>query len=121
MTSARIETPQEAACRLTSGRTVEALHVYRDADGREIYWRIRARDHDGKKWIRPMRLNGHGYELGEPAFPGGKKLLYKLERIAANPDEPVWVVEGEKAVGALTKLGAIATTSGSATSAEDAD
>ncbi len=120
MSEPRTETPQDAARRLAGGRRVEALHVYRDAAGEVIYHRIRARDRDGAKWIRPMRLNGHGYELGEPDFPNGKP-LYKLDRIAANPDAAVWIVEGEKAAGALTKLGAVATTSGGAQSAAAAD
>src|SRR5690348_4381039 len=104
MDSVQSETARDAARRLAGGRKVEALHVYRDAAGEVIYHRIRARDRDGEKWIRPMRLNGHGYELGEPAFPNGKP-LYKLDRIAENAAAPIWVVEGEKAAGALTKLG----------------
>jgi putative DNA primase/helicase len=120
MTSARVETPQDAARRLAGARKVEALHVYRDAYGEVIYWRIRAREAGGEKWMRPMRLNGHGYELREPDFPDGKP-LYKLDRIAANPTAPVWIVEGEKSVGALSKLGAVASTSGGAQSAAAAD
>ena len=120
------ETPQSAARQLAAkvlarGFKPEGLHEYRAADGTPIYWRIRAKRGDGEKWIRPMMLNGHGYELKEPAFPGGKKPLYNLDRIAADPSSPVWIVEGEKPANALTKLGAIATTSGGATSAADAD
>ena len=116
MTSSRSETPQDAARRLAGARQIEALHVYRDTAGEEIYWRIRARESNGDKWIRPIRRGASGYELGEPDFPYGKP-LYKLDRIAANPNAPVWIVEGEKAAGALTKLDAIATTSGGAQSA----
>ena len=47
----------------------------------------------GEKWIRPMKLNGAGFELGEPKFENGKP-LYVLHRIASNPDAAVWVVEG---------------------------
>ena len=68
-----------------------------------------------------MKLNGAGYTFGEPEFPAGKP-LYNLDRIAAaDPAAPVWIVEGEKAADALTKLGAIATTSGGADSAGRAD
>jgi len=120
------ETPQNAARRLAAkalaqGYKPEGLHEYRTAAGKPIYWRIRAKHDNGDKWIRPMMLNGHGYELREPDFPSGKKPLYNLDRIAADPSGPVWVVEGEKATNALTKLGALATTSGSAKSAMDAD
>lgn len=120
------ETPQVAA-RLLAAKAIaqgfkpEALHEYRSLNGALIYWRIRARLDDGEKWIRPMRVNGHGYELGEPDFPTGKKPLYNLDRIAADAAATVWIVEGEKAADALTKLGVIATTSGSAKSAHDAD
>ena len=67
-----------------------------------------------------MMLNGQGYELREPEF-AGKKPLYNLDRIAADAAAPVWIVEGEKAADALVKLGAVATTSGGASSAADAD
>ncbi len=68
-----IETPKQAARRLAAqairdGYKPEALHEYQAADGKVLYWRIRARHSDGRKWIRPMYLNGHGYEIGEPEF-----------------------------------------------------
>ena len=120
------ETPKAAARRLAAsairqGFQPEALHEYRAADGHPIYWRIRAKRPDGEKWIRPMMLNGHGYELREPDFPDHRKPLYGLDRIAADTAAMIWIVEGEKAADALTKLGALATTSGGATSAADAD
>ena len=119
------ETPKVAA-RLLAGNAIaqgykpEALHEYRAADGKPIYWRIRARRDDGEKWVRPMMVNGHGYELSEPDFPG-KKPLYNLDGIAGDAAAVVWVVEGEKAADALTGIGALATTSGGAKSANDAD
>jgi hypothetical protein len=120
------ETPKQAARRLAKpwiaqGYMPEALHVYKYPDGRPWYWRIRAKRADtGEKIIRPMRLNGHGYELREPTFENGKP-LYNLDLIAKNPDADVDVVEGEKAADALVKLGAVATTSGGADSAGSAD
>jgi putative DNA primase/helicase len=119
------ETPKTAARLLAAGAIAkgfkpEALHEYRGADGKPIYWRIRAKRDDGEKWIRPMTVNGHGYELREPGF-GNKKPLYNLDRIAVDPSSTIWIVEGEKPADALTQLGALTTTSGSATSANDAD
>jgi hypothetical protein len=125
------ETPQQAARRLLAdkldqGYVPRALHEWRAADGSTLYWRARL-EHpdgdaaaDGRKVIRPLHLNGHGYKLGEPSFPNGKP-LYNLDRIAAHPTATVWIAEGEKATDALTKIGAVATTSGSATSAGKAD
>ena len=119
------ETPRTEARLLAEnaiarGFKPEALHEYRDTRGNPIYWRIRAKRDDGEKWLRPMMLNGQGYELREPEF-AGKKPLYNLDRIAADAAAPVWIVEGQKAADGLVKLGAVATTSGGASSAADAD
>lgn len=98
-----------------------ALHVFDDTEGKPLYWRIRAKHPDtGQKWIRPMKLNGQGYEIGEPKFTAGKP-LYGLHHIASNADAVVWVVEGEQKADALNKIGMVATTSGSASSADTAD
>ena len=85
------------------------------------FYRIRAKHPEtGDKWIRPMKLNGEGYELGEPKFSDGKP-LYGLPQIIGNPDAVVWIVEGEQKADALNKLGLIATTSGGAQSAAATD
>ena len=120
------ETPKEAARRLSAhiiakGYNPVALHTYTDTEGSPIYWRIRAKRTDtGEKWIRPIKLNGQGFELGEPKFENGKP-LYALHRVAGNPEAVVWIVEGEQKADALNKLGLVATTSGGATSAGSAD
>ncbi len=120
------ETAIEAARRLSApmldkGFKPVALHTYTDANGEALYCRIRCKHPDTKeKWIRPMKLNGQGYEIGEPKFQNGKP-LYALHRIANNPEAIVWVTEGEQKVNALYKLGLVATTSGGATSAESTD
>lgn len=120
------ETATKAARRLAGpmfdrGFRPAALHAYTDAGGKPLFWRIRCKHPDtGEKWIRPMKLNGHGYELGEPRFEG-KKPLYRLDRLAGNTDAVVWIAEGEQKVDALEKLGNLATTSGGATSAAGAD
>lgn len=120
------ETPQQAARRLAAGALREgfkpqALHEYTDTEGTPLYWRIRLKNSDtGDKWIRPMKLNGEGYALGEPDYPEGKP-LYRLRDLATRPDEPVVVCEGETCADALAKVGALATTSGAADSAGKAD
>jgi hypothetical protein len=121
------ETPKEAARRfaeplLLQGYQRVALHTYTDAQGEPIYYRIRLKHPEtGEKWIRPMKLNGQGYEIGEPPAPASGKWLYALHGIASNPDAVVWIVEGEQKADALEKLGLVATTSGGATSANAAD
>lgn len=121
------ETPQAAARRL-SARTLRAgyqpagLHEYCDADGEPAFWRIRLKHPDtGDKWIRPMRWDGAGYVIGEPAVPATGKLLYRLPDLLADASVPVWIVEGEACADALQKRGKVATTSGGATSDGGAD
>ncbi len=120
------ETPKEAAKRLAGpilrkGFRPAALHAYTDEKGEPLYWRIRAKHPDtGEKWIRPMHVNGRGFEIGEPKCPDGKP-LYGLHRIVSNPDAVIWITEGEQKADALNKLGLVATTTGGATSAGTAD
>lgn len=122
------ETPKAAARRLSArarreGYQPEALHAYTNADGEPQFWRIRLKNPaTGEKWIRPMHENGAGFELGEPKFGAAGKPLYALDRItAADLATPIYIVEGEKAADALLALGAVATTSGGAESADRAD
>ena len=125
--SLRQESAKDAARRLAGpmlakGFKPEALHTYRDADGNPIYSRIRVKHPvTGEKWIRPMHRNGCGFVLGEPKW-NGPKPIYNLHRIAkAAPDVACYIVEGEKAADALTRLGVLNTTSGGAESAGKTD
>lgn len=128
MTATTEEAPMAAASRLAAqevrkGFVLQALHTYTSQDGQPLYWRIRAKHPDGAKWIRPMKLNGVGYTLGEPAadvFPKGKP-LYRLHDLCARPAEVVIVTEGELKADRLSALGLLVTTSGAADSAAKAD
>lgn len=120
------ESPKQAARRLLAGPLREgfepaALHVYRGADGAPLYWKARLRHPDGRKTIRPIRLSGDRFELGEPPAPPGGRPLYRLNELAARAGEPVIVCEGESCADALAGLGLLATTSGGADSADRAD
>lgn len=121
-----IEVPKDAARRLASaaisqGYKAQALHVYTDTAGNPLHWRIRLKNPiTGDKWIRPMKLSGGGYTLGEPEYRAGKP-LYRLHDLATRPSDTVIVVEGEWCADALAKAGALATTSGAADTAEKAD
>lgn len=120
------ETPEAAAKRLTKslhkqGYSVHLLHPYEDADGNLVFYRIRLRHPDGRKQIRPMtQINGR-FELCGPLKAARGGLIYRLPDILSSPEAVVWIVEGETCADALAKLGLIATTSGSATSADGAD
>ena len=128
MSATTAETTKAAARRLAAGAVrdgyvPQALHTYTDRDGQPLYWRIRAKNAAGDKWIRPMKLNGTGYVLGEPAaeeFPCGKP-LYRLHELASSPGEQVIVTEGELKADMLAALGLVVTTSGAADSAAKAD
>ena len=121
------ETPQQAARRLSApalrdGFKPEALHTYTSTSGEPLYWRIRARHADGRKWIRPMHQDDEGrFHIGEPPTPPAGKPLYCLHDLALHPDALAIVTEGEKAADALTKIGCCATTSGAADSCAGAD
>lgn len=120
------ETPREAARRLAKsmlakGYRPEALHEYTDCNGQSLYYRLRLKHPvTGDKWIRPMKHDGQSYVLGEPAFPSGKP-LYRLHLLFSRTNEVVYLVEGEKCVDVLEKLGLLATTSGAADSFDSAD
>lgn len=124
----QVESPKQAAARLAAGAVrdgykPQALHVYADAGGVPLYWRIRCKHPDtGDKWTRPMHWNGSDYAIGEPPAPAEGKPLYRLlELLAADSSALVLIVEGEWCTDHLHKLGLIVTTSGSAASAHGAD
>lgn len=124
----RIETPKDAARRLSAGALRDGfkptgLHCYRDVDRQPVLWRIRCKHPDtGEKWMRPMYWNGAEYVMGEPLVPAASKPLYRLpELLAADPAALVLIVEGEGKADALGRLGLTVTTSGSCTSASGAD
>lgn len=58
--------------------------------------------------------------MKEPAFKHGKP-LYHLSSLTKSFDKDVWLFEGEQCVDIAEKLNLLATTSGSATTANDAD
>ena len=119
------EMPEMAARRLAAkalkaGYKAEALHEYTDADGKPFFWRIRLKNQDGEKWIRPMHIADKGFVLGEPQS-NGPKPIYRIKDLAEQPNAKVFVCEGEWCADALAKAGVLATTSGALDSAGKAD
>ncbi len=122
-----VETAQDGARRLFGREIADgfhpvALHCYTDAQGTPLFYRPRLKNPDGRKVIKPMRLDGSRFVLGEPPAPAQGKPLYRLPQLlAANPADLVWIVEGEGCADALHAVGLVAITSGSATSDRAAD
>jgi len=105
---------------LNQSYSITDLYQYTDETGMPSNWRIRLGHPQKEKEIRPIALIDGEWELKEPKFSNGTP-LYNLYEIYKRPDETVWIVEGEKCADALSEIGLLATTSGSATSAEKAD
>ena len=85
-------------------------YVYKNADGTD-YLQVKAtRYDDGSKSFAQFRWDDDalGWVKGKP---DGPKIPYGLPEILANPDDLIFIVEGEKAVNALRQAGILATTS----------
>lgn len=124
---------------LKDGYKPTGFHTYTDATCLSIYWKIRLR-HDIKgKTLRAFACNDgrinsktnqpyQGQFMPcEPDFKSvypqgnGKKPLYRLHELLSNSEQLVFIVEGEQKADLLSKLGLIATTSGSTGSVNTTD
>lgn len=74
---------------------------YRDAGGRVIMRVCRWQQPGGRKDIRPLILTPDGWKWAHHPTP---RPLFQLDRLAADPEKPVIVVEGEKAAHAAQRL-----------------
>lgn len=107
-------------------RRLEAIHDYRDAAGNLVHQTLKFRYlDDGSKTFSQRRPSRQGEKCegmeakidkrtGEWwiwSLRGIEPVLYNLPSIAARPDDPVVLVEGEKDADNASKLGLLATTS----------
>lgn len=74
---------------------------YTDITGRVVMRICRWQQPGGKKDIRPLTLTLEGWKW--VAHPNPRP-LFQLDRLTADPDKPVIVVEGEKAAHAAQRL-----------------
>lgn len=81
--------------------------TYQRGDGTPYMIVERWRQGDGKKTFKQRLAGGSGYGLGD-----NKPALYRLPQVlaAASQGEVIYVVEGEKDVHAISRLGVTATT-----------
>ena len=101
--------------------TTAEKYIYVDANNAPLFTKERYVKKGGSKGYAYSHVTSNGDNVKTmPNYVTGTK-LYNLHRLAKHPLEKVYLVEGEKCVDALTKLRLLATTSGGATSAKDAD
>lgn len=84
---------------------VDRYHVYVNANGRPVHRTVRYRD--------PKDFRQERYQGGEwkPGLQNVQRVLYRLPQLlAADPEERVFLVEGERDADRLAALGLIATT-----------
>src|SRR5262245_1134355 len=90
----------------SNGRVIEATYDYRDEAGKLLFQAIRYTP-KGFSQRRPDGNGGYIYNL-----QGVQRVLYRLpELLAADLNEPVFLVEGEKDVDRLRAGGLVATCS----------
>ena len=84
---------------------IQRVYSYFDADGAEAYQVCRMYP----KSFRQRRPDGRGGYIYK--MDGVEPLPYNLPAIISNPDQPVFVVEGEQCADVLIEAGLVATTS----------
>ena len=96
---------RQAQQSLQPARFMSAVYDYIDDQG-EVRYQVRRFE---PKTFRQCRPDGKGGWLFN--MDGVEALPYNLHQILARPDEPVFIVEGEKAAEKVATLGLLATTS----------
>ncbi len=104
-----LEGAQRRGVYARTGSNIERqdLHVYRNADGADIYAIERFVHPDGSKMFLPLRClgpNADGKAMYDQTALPGLRPLYNLDLIAAQPEAPLLFCEGEKAADAAADL-----------------
>ena len=81
--------------------TASRVWRYPNAEGALLYAVLRFDTPNGKKEVLPFTCGAEGWEFRAPPAP---RPIYNLPGLAARPDVPVLVVEGEKAANAAAAL-----------------
>lgn len=91
------------------GQRVEwIVYTYRDPDGKEAYCKIREKFEDGHKKFSFLHTAPDGTVIYKKPKPCNN--LYNLDRLeAADSNEPLYIVEGEKCADSMTGKGFLAT------------
>jgi hypothetical protein len=95
---------------IREGYRLAYLWCYSELDPTDLYWLLRFECEGKKKQPRALMRNAAGeFFPCKPEFPNGVPLL-NLQRLVWNPEETVWVFEGEKCSDAGEAWGLLATT-----------
>jgi putative DNA primase/helicase len=87
------------------GATIAAVYDYRD-ETNALRFQVVRLEPKGFRQRRPDGGGGWTWSLA-----GVRRVVYRLpELVAADPNAPVWIVEGEKDADRLARLGLVATT-----------
>jgi hypothetical protein len=94
----------------TKGRFLEKVYPYHDAGGRLVFGVHRYRLPSGDKTFRQYPWRNDDWFRAEGCMDGVPLFPFRLpELLDADPEAPVWIVEGEKDVERLRSLGEVAT------------
>jgi len=98
------------------------IHQYTYPNGSPWWWRLRWKAANQSKVILPLRRNEDGsIEAKQPNFEKHRTPLYRLETLAKQAGEVVFLVEGEVCADFLESQGVVATTFGSSSGVNQAD
>lgn len=105
------EIAEKIGCQIPSQNSsttqLEKVYPYTDENGKVLYEKVRG---TGKKFFQ-RRPDGTGRCISD--LKGVTPLLFRLDKLLkANPDETLFITEGEKDVETLEGFGLLATTSG---------
>lgn len=96
---------KQAQVSLQPARFMSACYDYIDEHG-EVRYQVRRYEPKTFRQCRPDGKGGWLYNMD-----GVEALPYNLHQILARPDDPVFIVEGEKAAEKVATIGLLATTS----------
>jgi hypothetical protein len=87
---------------LNKGQEPSYSWTYRDVDSEPLFYIFRYDMPDGTKTFTPLSFSSTGQWV-KKQWPAPRP-LYNLDKLTANPNKPVLIVEGEKAADAAEKM-----------------
>ena len=100
----RFGVPKQVQDKLTPAKYISKVYEYYDEHGECVYQVVRMEP----KTFRQRRPDGKGGWLWN--MKDVQPVPYRLHDMMAHPDQPVFIVEGEKCADAVRSIGGVATT-----------